>query len=69
MAAKVSLAEAADPETKTAAIDASTGMLVSSLEAAVALWEAEAPGKRIAHEVRCYLWGPNPPSRWDTPPE
>jgi len=36
VAAKVSLAEAAEPETKKAAIDSATGMLVASLEAALA---------------------------------
>ena len=35
VAAKVSLAEAAGPETKKAAIDSATGMLVASLEAAL----------------------------------
>ena len=40
----------------------------ASLAAASALWEAEAPGKRIEHPIRFYQWEPKPFSVWDSDP-
>ena len=48
VAAKVSLAEAAGPETKQAAIDNATGVVVASLEAALA---TRVHGEAIAQKL------------------